>query len=82
MESVLLSLAAGCLGIAGASLLGGLEFQFTSIETLSEITYGMHLSGRSVLVCIAAAALMGYAGGLLPAVRASAMPIVAAVRGD
>lgn len=46
LESVLLSLAAGVLGVAGASLLGNVTFELNTVQTLSEITYGFHLSPR------------------------------------
>jgi putative ABC transport system permease protein len=79
-ESVLLSLAAGVLGVLCASLLGSMTFELTTVQTLSEITYGFHLSPGLALACLGFAGLMGYAGGLLPALRAAKMPIVDAVR--
>lgn len=82
MESVLLSVAAGITGVLAAALLGTLEFRFTSMETLSEITYGLRLSPTAACICVGFAAIMGYAGGLLPALRAAAVPIVTAVRGE
>ncbi len=81
-ESVLLSLAAGVIGVLGASLLSQTTFQLTTVQTLSEITYGFHLSPGLVLASLGFAAAMGYAGGLLPALRAARMPIVNAVRAD
>jgi putative ABC transport system permease protein len=79
-ESVLLSLAAGVLGVLAASLLSRMTFELTTVQTLSEITYGFHLSPELALGCLCFAVLMGYAGGLLPALRAARMPIVDAVR--
>lgn len=79
-ESVLLSLAAGVLGVLGASLLSRMTFELTTVQTLSEITYGFHLSPELALGCLGFAMLMGYAGGLLPALRAARMPIVDAIR--
>jgi putative ABC transport system permease protein len=82
LESVLLSLAAGLLGVLGASLLQNVTFELSMVQTLSEITYGFHLSPGVALASLGFAALMGYAGGLLPALRAARMPIVNAVRAD
>jgi putative ABC transport system permease protein len=79
-ESVLLSLGAGVLGVLCASLLGSMTFELTTVQTLSEITYGFRLSPGLALGCLGFAGLMGYAGGLLPALRAARMPIVDAVR--
>jgi len=81
-ESVLLALAAGSVGVLAASLLGRMTFQLTTVQTLSEITYGFHLSPVLALGCLGFAGLMGYAGGLLPAWRASRLPIVEAVRAN
>jgi putative ABC transport system permease protein len=81
-ESLLLALAAGATGVLAASLLGSVQFQFTSGETLSEISYRLHMTMASACACLGFAALMGYAGGVLPALRASAMPIVSAIRSD
>ncbi|HTV17360.1 MAG TPA: ABC transporter permease [Polyangiaceae bacterium] len=82
LESVLLSLAAGVLGVLGASLLENVTFELSTVQTLSEITYGFHLSPRLALASLGFAVLLGYAGGLLPALRAARMPIVNAVRAD
>jgi putative ABC transport system permease protein len=79
-ESVLLSLVAGILGVACAALLSRMTFELTTVQTLSEITYGFHLSPELALGCLGFAVSMGYAGGLLPAFRAAKMPIVEAVR--
>ncbi len=82
LESVLLSLAAGAVGVLAASLLGRSEFRLTTVETLSEITYRFHLTPEIVLGCLTLSALMGYAGALLPAMRAARIPIVSAVRAE
>jgi putative ABC transport system permease protein len=81
-ESVLLALLAGMIGVLGASLLSRTTFQLTTDQTLSEISYSFHLSPELALGCLGFAAWMGYAGGLLPALRASRMPIVDAVRAN
>lgn len=82
LESMMLSAAGGLLGILGASLLGRTKFTLTTAQTLSEMTYGFHLSPSLALACFAQALLLGYAGGLLPALRAARTPIVSAIRSD
>jgi putative ABC transport system permease protein len=82
LESVILSLAAGVMGVLCAALLQSVSFQLSSVATLAEITYGFHLSPTLALYGLGFAALIGYAGGLLPALRAARMPIVNAVRAD
>jgi putative ABC transport system permease protein len=82
LESVILSVAAGLLGVLLAALLQNVSFQLSGLSTLTEITYGFHLSPRLALYGLGFAVLIGYAGGLLPALRAARMPIVNAVRAD
>lgn len=82
LESVLLSLLAGSVGLLGASLLSRATFRLTTVQTLTEISYGFHLSPGVALAALGFAAAMGYAGGLFPAWRAAQMPIVNAVRAD
>jgi ABC-type antimicrobial peptide transport system permease subunit len=82
LESVLLAVVAGGLGVAMAALLESVEFRLTTVKTLSEITYGFHLDALTVLSAFGFSVLMGYAGGLLPAWRAARMPVVNALRAD
>jgi putative ABC transport system permease protein len=81
-ESVVLALAAGGAGILAASLLAGTQFTLTTATTLTEIVYGFHLSPAIAVGSLGFASLIGYAGGLLPALRAARMPITDAVRAD
>jgi ABC-type lipoprotein release transport system permease subunit len=81
VESILLSLAAGGLGIAGASLMQLASFSTMNFTSFSEVTFRFHLTPQIMVASMAFAALMGYAGGLLPALRAARIPIVQATRG-
>lgn len=81
-ESVLLALFAGVIGVGAAAILQSVRFTMTTVQTLTEMVYRFHLSPGLALSCVAFSALMGYAGGLLPAWRAARMPIVEAVRAD
>jgi ABC-type lipoprotein release transport system permease subunit len=81
-EAVLMSFASGVVGVAAASLLERLKFQSTLVETLSEITYQFLLSPRIALLGIGFACAMGYAGSLLPALKAARTPLVNVIRGE
>jgi ABC-type antimicrobial peptide transport system permease subunit len=70
------------IGLFGASFL-----QFFSISTLnynsfSDITFSFALSPSIIISCIIFAVVMGLVGGFLPAVRASRLNIVNALRGN
>ena len=80
MESFVLSLGGGLLGLAFASLL-----QFFSISTLnfgsfSELAFSFALSPSIIVTSLGFSLLMGFLGGFLPAVRASRLNIVQALR--
>lgn len=81
VESVLLGLAAGGIGLGGASFAQLAEFTTTNFQTFSEITFRFVLTPDVVAATLLFAATMGFAGGLLPAVRAARMPITRATRG-
>jgi putative ABC transport system permease protein len=82
LESVLLGTLGGGLGVAAASLLQGVELRLTSEKTLTEMSIAFHFSFTVALCCLTSAAFIGFAGGLLPALKASRMRIVDAVRTD
>jgi ABC-type lipoprotein release transport system permease subunit len=81
VESVLLAIGSGGVGIAVASLVQLIHFSSMNFQTFSEVRFGFHMTPLIALASMLFAAVMGYAGGLLPAVRASRMPIVQATRG-
>lgn len=83
LESSLLALVSGAIGVAlAALLLNGVELSLTTQEIQNEMSYGFHLAPLTALGCLMFACLMGYAGGLLPALRAARMPLVDAIRAD
>jgi ABC-type lipoprotein release transport system permease subunit len=81
VESVLLSLGSGLVGLACASLVQLVPFRTLNWQTFSEVSFRFHLSGGIVAASFVFAFLMGFAGGLLPATRAARMAIVQATRG-
>jgi len=83
LESALLALVSGAIGVAlSALLLDGVQFHLTTQEIQNETSYGFHLAPSTALGCLMFSCLMGYAGGLLPALRAARMPLVNAMRAD
>lgn len=81
VESMLLAAVSGGIGLAVASLFQLKTFSTINFQTFSEISFRLHMSGAVVGASMFFAIVMGYAGGLLPALRASRMPIVQATRG-
>ena len=80
LESLTLALAGGLLGLGIASVL-----QFVTISTLnfgsfSELAFSFALSPSIVATSLGFSLLMGLAGGFLPALRASRLDIIQALR--
>jgi putative ABC transport system permease protein len=80
VESLVLSLGGGLLGLGIASLL-----QFFTISTLnfgsfSELAFSFALSPEIVAISLGFSLLMGLAGGFLPAIGAARLNIVQALR--
>ena len=80
IESFVLSFGGGLLGLGFASIL-----QFFSISTLnfgsfSELAFSFALSPSIFFISLGFSLLMGLIGGFLPAVRASRLNIVQALR--
>ena len=80
-ESVILALLAGIVGCAAASLMQLASFTTMNFQTFSEMSFKFHMSVPVVIASMVFALIMGFAGGLLPAMRAARMPIVRATRG-
>ncbi len=79
-EALFLGLLGGVLGVGLASFLQFITFSTTNFQTFSELSFrfalGWGTAGGSLLFSL----FMGLAGGFLPAVRASRMNIVEALR--
>jgi ABC-type lipoprotein release transport system permease subunit len=80
VEAVLLSVLGGLLGIAASSLLQFVRVSTTNWDTFSELAFRFALSPEIVVQGLVFAVVMGILGGFLPAVRASRMLIVEALR--
>ena len=78
------SLAIGVMGgVAGLSLASTLQFFTVStlnFQTFSELAFTFTLTPKIAIEALLSAVVMGLSGGLLPAIRASRMKIVDALR--
>ena len=80
MESLLLGLAGGLIGLFFASFLQLFTVSTLNFQTFSELAFSFALDMNIALKSIAFALIMGLVGGVLPALRASRMNIVDALR--
>ncbi len=79
-ESLLLSLVGGVLGLAGASLMQGVNISTTNFQTFSEVAFRFVMTPPIVTQTLLFALLMGLVGGFLPAWRAARLNIVDGLR--
>ena len=80
VESLLLGLIGGFLGLFFASFLQLLTISTMNFQTLSELAFSFTLTVGIVWRGIAFSVIMGLVGGALPAFRASRMNIVESLR--
>ncbi|MFN7570913.1 MAG: ABC transporter permease [Betaproteobacteria bacterium] len=81
-ESLLLALVGGLLGLFFASFLTAITISTTNFSSFSELAFGFTLTPKIVAQSLAFALVMGFVGGVLPAIKASRMKIVDALRAD
>lgn len=79
-EALLLGFGAGIVGLAAASFMQLLEISTTNFQTFSEIVFRLILTPAIAVEVVLFAVLMGVLGGVLPALRASRLEIVDALR--
>ncbi len=80
LESVMVSLAGGALGIAGALALSGLELSLVNPANFSEVVFSLEPSLGMLGGAGAMALGMGLCGGLVPALRAARTRPAEAIR--
>ncbi|HET6515905.1 MAG TPA: FtsX-like permease family protein [Thermodesulfovibrionales bacterium] len=80
IESLLLGLVGGCLGLFLSSFLQLYTISTVNWQTFSELAFSFSLTGEIIWESLLFSLLMGLIGGVLPAVRASRMNIVNALR--
>jgi ABC-type lipoprotein release transport system permease subunit len=80
MESMLLGLAGGAVGLFFASFMQLVSFSTMNFQSFSELAFGFTLNAAIVAKSAVFAAIMGLVGGVLPAARAARMQIVDSLR--
>jgi ABC-type lipoprotein release transport system permease subunit len=80
LESLLLALAGGAVGLLAASFLQTITISTTNFSSFSELAFSFALTPGIVINSVVFALVMGFVGGFLPAIKASRMQIVDALR--
>jgi len=81
VESVLLSIAGGVLGAGAAYLLfDGYRASTINWQTFSQVTFSFTVTLPLLGAAIAFATIIGFFGGLFPAIRAARLPIATGLR--
>ncbi|MFQ5687500.1 MAG: ABC transporter permease [Candidatus Scalindua sp.] len=80
LESLILGFFGGCTGLFFASLLQFITVSTMNFQTFSELAFSFSITPGIIIKSMAFSLFMGFAGGLLPAFRASRMNIVDSLR--
>jgi len=80
LESLLLALVGGAVGLAAASFLQAITISTTNFASFSELAFSFSLTPSIALNSLLFALVMGFVGGFLPAIKAARMQIVDALR--
>jgi putative ABC transport system permease protein len=80
-ESVLVALAGGIVGCLLALPVNGMATSTTNFATFSEVAFAFRITPPILGIGILFALALGVVGGVLPAWKASRLPLAAAMRG-
>jgi putative ABC transport system permease protein len=80
LESVLLAILGGLLGCLVAFAANGYTAGTGQTNSFSELAFAFRITPTTLMVGMIFAVVMGFVGGLLPALRAARMPITNALR--
>jgi ABC-type antimicrobial peptide transport system permease subunit len=80
LESILLALVGGLMGLALASGLQAFTITTMNWQSFSQLAFGFYLTPRIVAVTLLFSVFMGLVGGFLPSVRAARLEIVDSLR--
>ena len=79
-ESIALAVIGGVIGCVLALPIHGLSTGTTNMASFSEVAFKFKITPGLLVAGLLFAALMGAAGGLLPAIRAARIPVARALR--
>ena len=79
-EALWLSLTGGIIGLLAACVMQAVELSTMNWQTFSEVAFGFRMTSAIAVQSILFALIMGVIGGLLPAIKASKLNIVDALR--
>jgi ABC-type lipoprotein release transport system permease subunit len=80
IESVFLALIGGVMGCLLALPINGITTSTTNWSSFSEVAFAFRVTPGGLAFGLVFAALMGFAGGLLPARRAAKQPLATSLR--
>lgn len=80
LEALFLGLIGGIVGLGFASLMRFVTISTVNFQTFSELEFSFSLNLGIVCTALTFSLIMGFVGGVLPAIRASRMNIVDALR--
>ncbi|MES2047225.1 MAG: ABC transporter permease [Pseudomonadota bacterium] len=80
IESLLLSLVGGLIGLFVASWMQTVDISTTNFQTFSELAFQFKLTPEIVLNTLVFSLLMGFVGGFIPSWQAARMKIVDCLR--
>lgn len=80
-ESVMLAMLGGLLGAGAAYLLfDGYQASTINWQTFSQVTFAFRVTPSLLVMAILFATVIGFIGGLFPAIRAARLPIATGLR--
>ena len=79
-ESLLLGLTGGIIGLSCASFMQLITISTMNWQTFSELAFSFTLTTAIILKSLLFAGAMGFVGGVIPAIRASRLSVVDALR--
>jgi len=80
IESLLLSLVGGVLGMAGAALMQTVQISTMNFQSFAELAFRFTLTPTIALQSLSFALIMGLVGGFIPAWRAARLTIIDCLR--
>ena len=80
LESLVLALLGGALGVLGSLLLGSVKFSMMNFASWSEIVFSFTPTAQILLSALLFAGVMGLCGGFFPALQAARISPVRAMR--